>query len=234
MDQFTEQAFGVLTSGQLLDALDVSREDARLRERYGKGDAKVHGDAAPMLNEQFLVARRLVEAGARVVTVAYGFWDYHGNNFRNARADLPLLDQALHALITDLHETVTQNRLATALLGPASPGSFLLQWFEDSANSGSLERRCKIQAVLHFHGFVFPGMPNETGWRVGGDLRLVGEELHQLGIGRFGQYEPRHVQHLRRDGPVVPRARQSQLGGPHTAAQGASVVSRGCGRRRNL
>jgi hypothetical protein len=104
LDSFTEQAFGVLTSSRLLQALDVSKEDPRLRERYGKGDAKVHGDAAPMLNEQFLIARRLVEAGARAVTVAYGFWDYHGNNFKNARADLPLLDQALHALITDLHE----------------------------------------------------------------------------------------------------------------------------------
>jgi hypothetical protein len=104
LDAFKQQAFGVLTSGRLLEALDVSREDAKLRERYGKGDAKVHGDAAPMLNEQFLVARRLVEAGARVVTVAYGFWDYHGNNFKNARADLPLLDQGVHALVTDLHE----------------------------------------------------------------------------------------------------------------------------------
>jgi hypothetical protein len=104
MDSFTQQAFGVLTSSRLLQALDVQKEDPRLRERYGKGDAKVHGDAAPMLNEQFLVARRLVEAGARVVTVAYGFWDYHGQNFRNARADLPLLDQGLTALLEDLHQ----------------------------------------------------------------------------------------------------------------------------------
>jgi uncharacterized protein (DUF1501 family) len=37
------------------------------------------------------------------VTVAYGFWDYHGNNFGNARNDLPMLDQALSALIADLH-----------------------------------------------------------------------------------------------------------------------------------
>ena len=104
MDAFQQQAFGLLTSSHLLHALDVSKEDPRVRERYGKGDLKVHGDAAPMINEQFLVARRLVEAGARVVTVAYGFWDYHGNNFKNARADLPMLDQAVHALITDLHE----------------------------------------------------------------------------------------------------------------------------------
>ena len=117
MDVFTQQAFGVLTSGRLLEALDVTREDPRLRERYGKGDAKVHGDAAPMLNEQFLVARRLVEAGARVVTVAYGFWDYHGNNFRNARADLPLLDQALHALITDLHERSLEKDVSVVVWG---------------------------------------------------------------------------------------------------------------------
>jgi hypothetical protein len=104
IDAFRQQAFGVLTSSRLLDALDLSKEDGRLRERYGKGDAKVHGDAAPMLNEQFLVARRLVEAGARVVTVAYGFWDYHGNNFKNARADLPMLDQGVTALVEDLHQ----------------------------------------------------------------------------------------------------------------------------------
>jgi hypothetical protein len=104
IDAFRQQAFGVLTSSRLLDALDLSREDERLRERYGKGDAKVHGDASPMLNEQFLVARRLVEAGARVVTVAYGFWDYHGNNFKNARADLPMLDQGVTALVEDLHQ----------------------------------------------------------------------------------------------------------------------------------
>ncbi len=104
LDGFNEQAFGMLTSSRLLEALNVEKESPALRERYGKGDAKVHGDAAPMLNEQFLIARRLVEAGARFVTVAYGFWDYHGNNFGNARNDLPLLDQALSALITDLHD----------------------------------------------------------------------------------------------------------------------------------
>ena len=104
VDAFRQQAFGMLTSSRLLEALDVSKENSKLRERYGKGDSKVHGDAAPMLNEQFLIARRLVEAGARAVTVAYGFWDYHGKNFSNARADLPLLDQAVSALLTDLYE----------------------------------------------------------------------------------------------------------------------------------
>ena len=104
LDSFNEQAFGVLTSSKLLEALDFQREDQRVIERYGKGDPKPHGDAAPMLMEQFLVARRLVEAGARVVTVAFGFWDYHGNNHKLAKQDLPLLDQGVTALVQDLHD----------------------------------------------------------------------------------------------------------------------------------
>jgi hypothetical protein len=63
LDGFNEQAFGMLTSSRLPEALSVDKESAALRERYGKGDPKVHGDAAPMMNEQFLVARRLVQAG---------------------------------------------------------------------------------------------------------------------------------------------------------------------------
>src|SRR5213594_3503949 len=104
LDAFNEQAFGVLTSSRLLEALDYQREDKRIIERYGKGDPKPHGDAAPMLTEQFLMARRLVEAGARVVRVAFGFWDYHGNNHKNCQADPPLLDQGVTELVRDLHD----------------------------------------------------------------------------------------------------------------------------------
>ena len=56
-----------------------------------------------MWNDQLLIARRLVEGGARVVTVAYGFWDTHGNNFRHFRKHLPLFDQGISALVEDLH-----------------------------------------------------------------------------------------------------------------------------------
>jgi len=103
LDAFNEQAFGMLTSNRLVAALDLSREDPKLLERYGKGDPKPRGDAAPRMPEQFLLARRLVEAGVRVVTVAFGFWDYHGNIFHEAKQDMPMFDQALSALIEDLH-----------------------------------------------------------------------------------------------------------------------------------
>jgi hypothetical protein len=104
LDSFNEQAFGVLTSSKLVEALDLQREDKRVVARYGQGDPKPHGDAAPMVMNQFLMARRLVEAGARCVTIAFGFWDYHGNNHKNAKADLPLLDQGVTALVEDLHQ----------------------------------------------------------------------------------------------------------------------------------
>src|SRR2546426_8931137 len=93
VDSFEEQAFGMLTSSKMVEALDLQREDKRTVERYGKGDPKPHGDAAPLYNQQFLMARRLVEAGARVVTCAFGFWGYHGSKFDNARTCLPMLGQ---------------------------------------------------------------------------------------------------------------------------------------------
>jgi uncharacterized protein (DUF1501 family) len=104
MDAFQRQAFGVLTSSKLAEALDISKEKPEVRERYGKGTERHQGDGAPRLMEQFLMARRLVEAGVRCVTVSFSFWDYHGRNFQNARANLPQLDQGVTALVADLHE----------------------------------------------------------------------------------------------------------------------------------
>ena len=104
LDAFNQQAFGVLTSSKLLEAMDLTKEDPRTRERYGKGTSKIQGDAAPRLNQQFLLARRLVEAGARFVTASYSFWDWHGSNFNRAKQNLPDLDQGVTALVEDLHQ----------------------------------------------------------------------------------------------------------------------------------
>jgi hypothetical protein len=104
LDAFNEQAFGVLTSSKLMEALDLTKEDKRVVERYGKGDPKNRDDGGPKLMEHFLVARRLVEAGARCVTLAFSRWDHHGDNFGALRQDLPLLDRGVTALIEDLHQ----------------------------------------------------------------------------------------------------------------------------------
>lgn len=102
-DTFHDRAFDVLTSSKLVDALDVTKEPERVRERYGRGSTKHLGDGAPQWNDQLLMARRLVEAGARVVTVAYGFWDTHGNNFSYLKKQLPLFDRGISALIEDIY-----------------------------------------------------------------------------------------------------------------------------------
>ena len=102
LDAFTEQAVGILTSSKLAEALDLSKEDPRLVERYGKSDTNFRADGAPKMTENFLVARRLVEAGARVVSLNFSRWDWHGGNFKRARQDMPMLDQALTALVEDL------------------------------------------------------------------------------------------------------------------------------------
>jgi hypothetical protein len=110
LDAFNQQAIGILTSSKLAEALDLEREDPRVRDRYGYGSPKPagYGDAGPLLNTYFLTARRLVEAGVRCVTLAYGRWDWHGQphgtTFENARDHMPMLDQGISALVEDLHE----------------------------------------------------------------------------------------------------------------------------------
>jgi uncharacterized protein (DUF1501 family) len=93
----------VLLSSRLVDALDVSKESDRVRARYGDGKPyQFQFDGAPTVNEQLLMARRLVEAGVRVVTLSYGRWDSHGKNFDLVRDHGAKLDQCLTALVEDL------------------------------------------------------------------------------------------------------------------------------------
>lgn len=105
MDSFTEAAFGVLTSNRLADALDISKEPAEVRERYGNGKPyKYQYDGAPTCNDHVLLARRLVESGVRSVTLSFGRWDSHGQNFDLVRDHGGKLDQAVSALVQDLDE----------------------------------------------------------------------------------------------------------------------------------
>ncbi len=107
MDVYAQQALGILTSSKLADALDLSKEDPAIVARYGKSQEKFQRDGAPKMIENFCIARRLIEAGARYVSLNYSRWDWHGGdgmNFPRSREEFPLLDQGLSALVTDLHE----------------------------------------------------------------------------------------------------------------------------------
>lgn len=110
MDALSAQALDILTSSKLADALDLSKEDPKLVARYGTGDEKLYidGNGAPRMPTSFLLARRLVEAGCRVVTVNYSKWDWHGGEykpiFEREREDFPIFDNALACLLDDLRD----------------------------------------------------------------------------------------------------------------------------------
>jgi hypothetical protein len=118
-----EAAFGLLTSSKLVNALDLEQEDPEVRDRYGRGapENAGYGDAGPLMNDYLLTARRLVEAGARVVSLAYGRWDWHGRphgtNFENARDHLPVLDQGLSALLDDLKDRGLEKDVSVIVWG---------------------------------------------------------------------------------------------------------------------
>lgn len=118
MDAINQQALDILTSSQMMNALDLTQEAPAIRDRYGKGDPRNYGDGAPRNLEHFLMARRLVEAGARVVTLNFGRWDFHSNNFSECKkTHFPWFDQGMHALITDLHERGMADDVAVVAWG---------------------------------------------------------------------------------------------------------------------
>jgi hypothetical protein len=122
-DAINDQAFNILTSSRLSDALDLSKEDPRIVARYGTGDEKKHmdGNGAPRVPQSFLLARRLVEAGCRVVTVNYSKWDWHGGGersiFEREGEDFPVFDNAFAALLDDLRDRGLEKDVAVLVWG---------------------------------------------------------------------------------------------------------------------
>ena len=119
-DAFTQQALDLLTSSKLADALDLTKEDPKIRERYGKDDPNVlpySNKGYQAIVSKFLAARRLVEAGARFVTISYADFDWHSSNFKHGKKVIPLLDRAMTALVSDLHERGMQDNVTVVVWG---------------------------------------------------------------------------------------------------------------------
>jgi hypothetical protein len=114
MDAFTVQALEMMTTDVARDALDLSKEPLAVREKYGKGT-------------EYLMARRLVEAGVPVVSITpqnhgvpkdcNGQWDHHDHVFKCLRAVLPGYDKSVHALLTDLHDRGLQDDVVVCIWG---------------------------------------------------------------------------------------------------------------------
>src|SRR2546427_8933955 len=113
----------------MADALDLAKEPVRVIERYGTGNPKVFmdGNGAPRVPQSLLMARRLVEAGARVVTLNYSKWDWHGGRntegradnsiFLREREDFPICDQCVSALVDDLDQRGLADDCSVSIMG---------------------------------------------------------------------------------------------------------------------
>lgn len=116
MDEFEGRAVE-LVRGNAQAAFDLSREDPKLRERYGKGEKK--------LGENLLLARRLAEANTGLVTVWYGGWDSHGTNpsvnhgtiEEEMRKLAPEFDHAVSVFIEDLYDRGLDEKVMLAIVG---------------------------------------------------------------------------------------------------------------------
>jgi hypothetical protein len=109
MDKYSRQAWEIVTSRTARDAFDLDREPAPVRERYGFApafDPKASDRCGcPAWSQRILLARRLVEAGVRLVTVDLRWWDTHVKGFESLRLGfLPRFDRAYSALIEDLEQ----------------------------------------------------------------------------------------------------------------------------------
>jgi hypothetical protein len=124
LDSFTTRAFDMISSGGVRTALDLNRESQPTRDRY-RGV------------EQFLTARRLIEAGVGCVTLSIGGWDTHGQNFQTLRRQLPQVDRGIANMIQDLHDRGLGEDVVTIMWGFMVSGhlDFSHTLFADPVNS---------------------------------------------------------------------------------------------------
>jgi hypothetical protein len=194
IDTFTQRALEMVTSPRARDAFDVSKESAATHAKYGK------------FCENFLIARRLVEAGISVVTLKVGDWDTHEKNFIDMRDQLPQLDRGFHALVTDLHERGLDRDVAVVLWGEfgraprISRGDGRDHWPEAGAAvlAGGGFKVGQVIGETDAHGGQAKGRPYTPG-------NVLANLFHHLGIDP-GTSIPDHNQrpmHLLDDREVV-------------------------------
>jgi len=204
IDAYTQQAFSVLTSSKLAQALDLSREDPQLRSRYGYGSRENIGvNGGPRCMDHFLLARRLVEAGVRCVSLAFSHWDWHSEQYKYLKDDLPPFDQGFSALIEDLYNRGLDRDVSVVVWGEMGRTPRI------NKNAGR-DHWAKVSTAVLSGG----GMP--TGQVIGATNRLgevaidrpvhyqnvLATFYHKLGINpqtttvlatRFGRPEPMHL-----------------------------------------
>lgn len=121
MDQFTQQAVGLLTSGRFAEAMDLEREDPQIVSRYAPPTEHnfeaVGTSEGANWTKKLLLARRLIEAGVRCISLSLSDFDTHSDNFSRLRQLLPVLDHGLSAFLTDLDERGLTNDVTLVVWG---------------------------------------------------------------------------------------------------------------------
>lgn len=95
MDTFYDRAYSLISAPEARQAFDIEKESAQIRDEYGRNTA----------GARMLLARRLVQAGVRLVNLTYGGWDMHNAIVGGFRNQMPAFDQAFSTLIKDLDRT---------------------------------------------------------------------------------------------------------------------------------
>jgi len=174
MDAFNQRALDVLTSSKLVDALDIFKESPETIARYGDGKPyQFQYDGVATRNDHLLVARRLIEAGVRVVSLSFGRWDSHSKNFDMVRDHGGKLDQCLSALVEDLE--------SRGMLDDVS----IVVW-------GEFGRTPKINKEAGRDHWS----PVSCAWLAGGGIRpgqVIGETNR---LGEYATLRPVHVQEV--------------------------------------
>ncbi|MCE9526971.1 MAG: DUF1501 domain-containing protein [Planctomycetales bacterium] len=124
LDRFQARAMQMISSPAVREAFDLSKESPKTIERYGRGKFTHQADKNILYDwdaKPFVLARRLVEAGVRVVTLQVGSWDHHSmptqHIFQSYRHVLPVLDQSIFALVSDLAERGLSDDVLVVVLG---------------------------------------------------------------------------------------------------------------------
>jgi len=107
LDEFSEQAYAMISSRRARDAFDIAKENPTVAKRFGDGE----------INQSALLAVRLIEAGARFVTLTTGSWDMHNDIWTRLDKSLPMVDQSLSALLTTLEERGLLESTAVIMTG---------------------------------------------------------------------------------------------------------------------
>lgn len=190
-DTFQEQAWRMITGPEARRAFDVNLEDARVRDRYGRNS----------WGQQCLMGRRLVEAGVELVTVTLngplcgrvGNWDDHAVNhhvFDAMKQRAPYFDQAVAALIEDLHQRGLDQHVLLIVGGDFGRTPRISY----AADSGSGVTQPGRDHWPHATSFLFAGGNLRTGQVIGRTDRL-GEYVsdRRIGVGDFAATVYRHL-----------------------------------------